>query len=173
MQYVTVKKRDLPCSGAVFSVHGSDGSGDSSQELTPRFRNADTIIVAAQESFFEHRQLHWLYLFGILGMNDTVAHQHSFLPETWPFDSAQDCAAFTTKRFWRSHLPVLRAFHCPNGDWQFFDGDIADDDECLMVCLGCFYERDKSIGILGELPRGWSASREKAESPWECEPYEE
>ncbi len=106
-------------------------------------------------------------------MSAVADHHHSFLPETWPFADPQNSAGFTTARLWEHKLPILRAFHCPNGDWQFFNGDIADDDECLMVCLGCIYERDSSISILGTLPRGWFASRETIDSAWQCEPYDE
>lgn len=106
-------------------------------------------------------------------MSTVAAHTHSFLSETWPFESAQDSAGFTTERLWQNNQPILRAFHCPNGDWQFFHGDIADDDECLMICLGCLYERDDTIGTLGTLPRGWCASRENAAGAWQCEPYDE
>lgn len=97
-------------------------------------------------------------------------HTHSFAASEWPFESSQASAGFTTERLWKNNLPILRAFHCGDGDWQFFSGDIADDDECLMVCLGCIFERDKSIGILGTLPRGWSAERTAQDAAWSCKP---
>ena len=106
-------------------------------------------------------------------MHTVEEHPHSFLPEAWPFSGPANTASFTTSRLWSQRLPVLRAFHCPDGDWQFFNGDIADDDEGLMVCLGCMYERDPSIAILGTLPPGWVATRECIGREWRCEPYEE
>jgi len=106
-------------------------------------------------------------------MSEVSNHRHSFLPASWPFESSESAAAFTTVRLWNLKLPVLRAFHCSNGDWQFLNGDIADDDECLMVCLGCMFERDVSIGILGDLPPGWSASRISVGAAWESEPFDE
>lgn len=106
-------------------------------------------------------------------MSTITDHHHSFLQSTWPFKDPQNSSGFTTVRLWADKLPILRAFHCPNGDWQFFDGDIKEGDECLMVCLGCIYESDRSIGILGTLPRGWFATREAIGSSWQCEPYDE
>ena len=100
-------------------------------------------------------------------------HPHSFLPEAWPFAVPDNSASFTTDRLWSQQLPILQVFHCQDGDWQFFNGDIADDDECLMVCLGCVYERDASIAELASLAPGWSASRNAMGERWHCEPFEE
>ncbi len=103
-------------------------------------------------------------------MRTVDEHPHSFPPQAWPFADPPHCAGFTTARLWSQKLPILRAFHGADGDWQFFHGDIADDDECLVVCLGCLFERDSTIAVLGTLPRGWSASRESVGGVWHCEP---
>ena len=106
-------------------------------------------------------------------MSAITEHSHAFLPSSWPFDSSESTATFTTMRLWQQELPILRVFRCANGDWQFFNGDVADDDEGLMVCFGCVFERDASIGILGTLPRGWSATRAIVGGSWESEPFDE
>lgn len=106
-------------------------------------------------------------------MREVEIHSHSFLPGAWPFKDPATAAGFTTDRLLKESLPILRVFHSPDGDWQFFNGDIADDDECKLVCLGCMFTRDNTIGILSSLPCGWFASRESIDSSWECEPYEE
>jgi len=41
-----------------------------------------------------------------------------------------------------------------------------DLDDALIDCLGCAYQRDKSIGQLADLPPGWRAYRESADHPW-------
>jgi hypothetical protein len=106
-------------------------------------------------------------------MRTIEGHSHLFPSEAWPFKEPSNSASFTTARLWSERLPILRAFHSPDGDWQFFNGDIAEDDECLMVCMGCMYERDATVATLGTLPPGWSATREFVGGAWQREPYEE
>jgi hypothetical protein len=36
----------------------------------------------------------------------------------------------------------------------------------ILVCLGCVFERDRSIRDLGKLPLGWQASRKEQNAPW-------
>ena len=102
-----------------------------------------------------------------------TAHPHGFLPDAWPFAEPENSASYTTARLWSQQLPILQVFHCQDGDWQFFHGDIDDEDECRVVCLGCMYQRDPSIAELASLAPGWSASRSAVGEKWHCEPFEE
>ena len=46
-----------------------------------------------------------------------------------------------------------------------------DSSGCaLVVCLGCAYERNPSIGPLADMPRGWAAWRDSPDGPWTREP---
>ena len=64
-------------------------------------------------------------------------------------------------------------YHDHNGDWQFHYGYIEDDDEISVVCLGCIYHLDPTIGLVADLPTGWVASRDSINAPWQRQPFEE
>jgi hypothetical protein len=99
---------------------------------------------------------------------DTVeAHPHRFSTVEWPFADPTNTAAFTTNRVLRGGLPILRVSHDFDGDWQFLCGTTNATEDCLIVCLGCAFERDASIGELADLPIGWGAWRDGPGLPWE------
>ena len=103
-------------------------------------------------------------------MRTVQEHSHSFLPNAWPFPDASNTAAFTSSQVLNG-APILLVTHDHDGEWQFLHGEVTEQDECRLICLGCAYDRDNAIGILAELQGGWMASRASAESTWECEPY--
>jgi len=104
---------------------------------------------------------------------DTVAnHVHVFEPQEWPFTEPSNAVAFTNQRVLRENHPVLTVFHDHDGEWQFMCGS-EDPGECLIICLGCAYERDKTVGIVADLPSGWLAWRETVNDRWHREPYEQ
>lgn len=99
---------------------------------------------------------------------DTVeAHPHRFSSAEWPFADPTNAAAFTTNRVLRGRLPILRVSHDFDGDWQFLCGTTTASEDGLVVCLGCVFERDASIGELADLPIGWGAWRDGPGLPWE------
>lgn len=106
---------------------------------------------------------------------DTIEkHPHRFAPSSWPFADPDNTVAYTTSRALRDGEPILFVSHDQNGDWQFLCGDVTAADECLLVCLGCAYERDRTIGELADLPCGWQAWRDSVDAPWEkCPPEDE
>lgn len=57
--------------------------------------------------------------------------------------------------------------HDADGDWQFLDATTDEPGECVMLCLGCVFERDPTLAQIADLPRGWSAFRAEAGAPWE------
>jgi hypothetical protein len=104
---------------------------------------------------------------------DTVEeHPHSFAASDWPFSEPANRAAFTTIRVLREGYPVLLVSHDQDGDWQFLCGTTNDTAHAAVVCLGCAYERDRSVGPLADLPLGWHARRDSADSAWERFPSE-
>jgi hypothetical protein len=106
-------------------------------------------------------------------MTRTVeAHPHAFDPEGWPFSEPVNALAYSTTRAIRGGEPFLLVSHDHDGDWQFLCGDLGDDEEGLIVCLGCAYERDPSLAGLSDLPIGWQARRGSVEEPWQTFPYE-
>jgi hypothetical protein len=105
---------------------------------------------------------------------DTVEeHPHSFAKSKWPFSEPINSAAFTTARVLRDGYPVLLVSHDHEGDWQFMCATTNDPADGLIVCLGCAYQSDTTIGEVADLPAGWQAWRDYVGGPWErapCEP---
>ena len=106
-------------------------------------------------------------------MKDTVSgHTHQFAPRSWPFGDASNTVAFTNHRVLREGHPVLLVSHDHDGDWQFLCGG-EDPGECLIVCLGCAFENDRTVGLVADLPIGWRAWRDSVNDCWHREPREE
>ena len=67
---------------------------------------------------------------------------------------------------------MLVVYHDHDGEWQFLHGDVTDEDECIVICMGCAFERTPTLADLAALPPGWRAARCGIDSPWVSEPYE-
>jgi hypothetical protein len=103
---------------------------------------------------------------------DTVeAHPHGFPEKDWPFRELTNAVSFASAKL-LSGSPVLLVYHDHDGDWQFLHGQIEEEDECVIICMGCAFQRSPSIGQLAQLPVGWKAYRESENDPWVTEPYE-
>src|SRR5262245_46472671 len=101
---------------------------------------------------------------------DTVeAHEHDFPRSEWPFADPENVVAISTVQVFRQRLPILRVSHDHDGDWQVLCGTTQDTKDAIVVCLGCAYQRDKTIAELADLPRGWTAWREYVGGPWKRE----
>ena len=99
-------------------------------------------------------------------MDFVDAHDHQFNLESWPFRDPTNTVAISTKQVFEHNFAILRVSHDADGDWQILCDTTSDINDAIVVCLGCAYERDNSIGILYDLPLGWSAWRENANSEW-------
>ena len=99
-------------------------------------------------------------------------HSHNFPESDWPFADPVNTTAFTTTRVLHDGFPVLLVSHDHDCDWQFLCDTTNDTADCLIVCLGCAYQRDTSVGELADMPAGWQARRDSATDPWERNPSE-
>lgn len=99
-------------------------------------------------------------------------HLHDFSDSEWPFQEPVNAAAFTTTKVVREGFPVLRVTHDEEGDWQILCGTTNRSEDCLIVCLGCAFQRNRAIGEVADLPWGWLAWRDSADSPWQREEKE-
>ena len=97
-------------------------------------------------------------------------HQHNFLPCSWPFKEPDCTVAYTSDRVMAGE-PIVLAFHDHDGEWQFLHGEVGESDECKIICMGCVYELDNTIGILADLPAGYMAYRDSPNAHWQSEPY--
>jgi len=99
-------------------------------------------------------------------------HSHDFSDSEWPFQEPTDTTAFTTTKIVHDGYPVLRVTHDEEGDWQILCDTTNRPEDCLIVCLGCAFQRNRDIGALADLPLGWRAWRESVDSPWQREKKE-
>jgi len=98
------------------------------------------------------------------------SHSHNFGLIDWPFADSTSSGSFTTDGVLRRGLPIVLVSHEEDGDWQFLCDTPNDERECILVCLGCMLERDQSLALVADLPRGWVAWRDEASFPWQREP---
>lgn len=77
---------------------------------------------------------------------------------------------------WQPRVPVLQVSHDWEGDWQFLDATTEQPEDCVILCLGCVYEKDQTLSQIADLPAGWSAWRTQVGGAWERgenPPYDE
>ena len=88
--------------------------------------------------------------------------------EKWPFIDAENTAVFTTTDVMSGNHPVLYVSHdLDDGAWQFQSGSNSNDSEPKVVALHRIVKIDPSVASLSDLPLGWVAVRESAETPWQ------
>ena len=88
----------------------------------------------------------------------------------WPFEDPVNVTAITTVKVLEEGHPILLVAHDEeDGMWQVLCGTTNDPEDGRIVCLGCLYNRDSTIGELADLPLGWRASREAIGVAWHRE----
>ena len=101
---------------------------------------------------------------------DTVElHPHEFQESDWPFPYPINSLAISTTRVIRENYPILRVSHDYDGDWQVLCDTTNDSKHGLVMCLGCCFQRDRTIGDLADLPLGWTAWRDYVGGSWHRE----
>jgi hypothetical protein len=94
-------------------------------------------------------------------------HFHHFSDGEWPFQDAVNTAAYATSRVVKENFPVLLVTHKEDGEWLLLCGTTHNKKDRLIICLGCAFENDRSIGEVADLPLGWKAWRENSHSSWQ------
>lgn len=92
-------------------------------------------------------------------------HVHSFAD--WPFENPVNAISYCTAKVARQLSPVRQVSHDWDGDWQFLDATTDEPEECVILCMGCVFERDPSLREIANLPIGWSAFRQEIGAAWE------
>ena len=83
----------------------------------------------------------------------------------WPFSDPPNLLIITVKQILHGGKPVLYVVHdADDGGWQFLTGGPFDTADALLVTLKSMIEHDPSLAQLADLPIGWSARRDNAES---------
>tara|TARA_R110002124_G_scaffold16091_1_gene69016 strand:- start:350 stop:709 length:360 start_codon:yes stop_codon:yes gene_type:complete len=87
-------------------------------------------------------------------MTTIARHKHEFSRSEWPFSDSANVVVISTVQVFRQGFPILRVSHDYDGDWQILCGTTLDTKDAIVACLGCAYQRDKTIGELADMPRG-------------------
>lgn len=83
------------------------------------------------------------------------------------FRESLDTAVFTTRFVLEQQSPILIAYHCDDGSWQFSGKeDNLSDEDFKVVSLGEIIEIDKSLLELCDMPINAEATRLSTTSPW-------
>lgn len=93
------------------------------------------------------------------------SHTHDFA--IWPFPDPVATGGFCTAQVAREGFPVLRVVHDFDGDWQFLDDTTDEPGECVLLCLGCVFEKHPDVAAVADLPRGWAACRDSVGAEWD------
>jgi hypothetical protein len=88
----------------------------------------------------------------------------------WPFKDPKNTATFTTVGVIKQHEPVCRVCHDDDRTWQFLPGGAVTMADAMLVALSEVVGTDQSLLQLADLPLGWVATRENAQSPWQRSP---
>lgn len=59
----------------------------------------------------------------------------------------------STRRVVDDGFPISLVTHDDDGDWQILCGTTNEPADGSVMCLGCMFQRDRSIGQLADLPR--------------------
>ncbi|MCK9686687.1 hypothetical protein [Scleromatobacter humisilvae] len=102
-------------------------------------------------------------------MDLVQSHPHPFSDTEWPFEDPVNAIAIATDRVFDGSHPILMVTHDTDGDWQVLCGGDVAERRPVVTCLGCTWLRDRSIGEMAALPRGWRAWRSAAGEPWDIE----
>ena len=98
-------------------------------------------------------------------------HSHNFSEENWPFAESVNVAAISTVHVLNKSKPILLVTHdADDGSWQVLCGTTNDPTEGRVLCLGCLFAQDPTIGELADLPMGWQAWRTAVSTHWERSP---
>jgi hypothetical protein len=95
-----------------------------------------------------------------------AAHYHHFGDNEWPFPVAVNTAAYTTGKVFNDEERVLTVVHTADGDWQFLGETTTKKKDLVIMCLGCIFERDRTVGEIAALPTGWKATRISPADAW-------
>ena len=76
----------------------------------------------------------------------------------WLFEDPQNVAVFTTEQVVKERKPILFVTNdADDGAWQFHSGDIARDEDAMILALSEIVEIDPTLAELADLPLGYKA----------------
>jgi hypothetical protein len=87
--------------------------------------------------------------------------------DSWPFDKARNCAAFTMRQVLDGTEPILLVGHdADDHGWQFIGSSDASVPDARIVALEEMVNLDPSVLEVADLPPGWQAVRNGPGLAW-------
>ena len=91
----------------------------------------------------------------------------SKLHDPWPFADEPNVACVTVGSITDGVRPILLVSRdVDDGSWQMLTGDAFDIAEAKLVQLKHLVDLDASLVELADLPLGWTARRQRVDTPW-------
>ncbi len=88
--------------------------------------------------------------------------------QSWTFDQPRNAACFTLREIVEDGAPILYVTHdASDHGWQFLTGESVSMAQSMIVSMAEIVALDPSLLKIGNLPPGFSASRDSVESEWE------
>lgn len=85
----------------------------------------------------------------------------------WEFDQDKNVAAVTTKQVMEKGFPILQVIHYSDDhSWAFMCGTTADSEDAMIVSMEQVVSTDNTLHQIADLPPGWVATRNDANSEW-------
>lgn len=85
----------------------------------------------------------------------------------FPFHDKKNTATITCCHVMKDNTPILYASHDEDdGMWQFLCGQEHKTEEAMTVSLEEVYKKDRTIGKIANLPKGYFAKRLHVGNRW-------
>ena len=89
------------------------------------------------------------------------------MEQSWPFDQPPNCAVISLRQIVNEGVPILRVSHdADDHGWQFLGGEQLTPADAMIVSLAEIVKIEPGLFALADLPPGWIASRQNANSKW-------
>ena len=86
----------------------------------------------------------------------------------WKFSDLPSAVVFTTRMVMEKRDWIAYAFHdADDGGWQFHGSSEFSESDAMLIRLDEILQLDHSLNDLADLPLGWQAWRDSADSKWQ------
>ncbi|MBL8825687.1 MAG: hypothetical protein JNM18_01790 [Planctomycetaceae bacterium] len=83
------------------------------------------------------------------------------------FTEPKNAMTVTTRKIMHHGQPILMVTRdAEDGSWMFLDGGPFSMEDAMLVALQTIVDHDSSVCELANMQMGWTAHRERADSPW-------
>lgn len=103
---------------------------------------------------------------------ERIVHPEHVIQD-WPFPFPPGLGCVTTRQVMDDGEPICSVIHFGDGDWLITGKTFGNEDDGMVVCFACLYERHPSIAKHASLKPGFEASLEDGDDTWVITPVQE